>query len=128
MRMPGWRRSRFLIAALALTAGCATINPPPPSPNPLPIPSPDLGALYTDESGDPNSQSREQFQSALQSFYSTLNAQATTLAGYIAAWSAAQNCGATTANVANVGFTFPVRLTSQPGAGQAAQATVILQD
>jgi hypothetical protein len=96
--------------------------------NPLPIPSPDLGALYTDESGDPNSQSREQFQSALQSFYSTLNAQATTLAGYIAAWSAAQNCGATTANVANVGFTFPVRLTSQPGAGQAAQATVILQD
>ena len=96
--------------------------------NPLPIPSPDLGALYTDESGDPNSQSREQFQSALQSFYSTLNAQATTLAGYIAAWSAAQNCGAATANVTNAGFTFPVRLASQPGAGQAAQATVILQD
>jgi hypothetical protein len=96
--------------------------------NPLPVPSPDLGALYTQEGGDPNSQNREQFNAALQSFYSTLNAQATTLAAYIAAWSAAQNCGAATASVANAGITFPVRLTSTPGTGQAAQATVILQD
>jgi hypothetical protein len=96
--------------------------------NPLPGPSPDLGALFTQESGDPNAQGREQFDSALQSFYSTVNAQATTLAGYIAAWSSAQNCAAATTNAANAGITFPVRLTSAPGPGQAAQATVILQD
>ncbi len=96
--------------------------------NPLPVPSPDIGALYTQESGDPNAQNREQFSSALQSFYSTLNAQATTLASYIAAWSAAQNCAAATTSAANAGITFPVRLTSSAGPGQAAEATVILQD
>jgi hypothetical protein len=96
--------------------------------NPLPVPDPDLGALYTQESGDPNQQHREQFSSALQSFFATLNAQATRLAGYIAAWSSAQNCAAATASATSAGFTFPVRLTSVPGAGQFAQATVILHN
>jgi hypothetical protein len=96
--------------------------------NPLPVPSPDLGALYTAESGDPNSQQREQFDSALQTFYATLNAQATRLASYIAAWSSAQYCAAATASATSAGLTFPVRLTSAPGAGQIAQATVILQN
>ena len=96
--------------------------------NPLPVPSPDLGALYTQESGDPNQQNRDQFSGALQSFYATLDAQATRLAGYIAAWSSAQNCAAATASAASAGFTFPVRLTSAPGAGQIAQATVVLHN
>ncbi len=76
--------------------------------NPLPVPSPDLGALFTKEGGDPNKQSREQFSSALQSCYATLDAQATRLAGYIAAWSSAQNCAAATTTAASAGLTFPV--------------------
>ena len=96
--------------------------------NPLPVPSPDLGALYTQETSDPNQQNREQFAGALQSFYATLDAQATRLAAYIAAWSSAQNCAAATASATSAGFTFPVRLTSAPGAGQIAQATVILHN
>jgi hypothetical protein len=47
MRIPGWRRTRSLVAAIALAAaGCATINPPPPSANPLPIPSNDFEAVW----------------------------------------------------------------------------------
>lgn len=96
--------------------------------NPLPVPSPDLGALYTKESGDPNSKNREQFNSALQGFYASLNAEAMRLATYIAAWSAAQNCAAQTKNVSSASFTFPVRSTSTPQAGQIAQATVTLHN
>jgi hypothetical protein len=96
--------------------------------NPLPVPSPDLGALYTQETSDPNQQNRDQFAGALQSFYATLDAQATRLAAYIAVWSSAQNCAAATASATSAGFTFPVRLTSAPGAGQIAQATVILHN
>lgn len=51
MRMPGWRRTRAHVAAVALavaaSAGCATINPPPASPNPLPVPSADFEAVWT---------------------------------------------------------------------------------
>jgi hypothetical protein len=47
MRMPGWCRTRYLVAAVALaSAGCATINPPPASPNPLPVPSNDFEAVW----------------------------------------------------------------------------------
>jgi hypothetical protein len=96
--------------------------------NPLPAPSPDLGSIYTGSPGDGNDQHRQQFSSALQAYYASLDSQATTLAQYIAAWSAAQNCAAATTGATSAGFTFPVRLTSTPSAGQAAQATVILHN
>jgi hypothetical protein len=95
---------------------------------PLPAPSTDLGTLFTGAPGDGNDQSRQQFTSALQSYYAALESQATTLAQYIAAWSAAQNCAAATASASSAGLVFPVRLASTPAAGQAAQATVILHN
>jgi hypothetical protein len=50
MRMPGRRRFRLGLAAVALgllgPAGCATINPPPPAPNPLMVPSTDFETVW----------------------------------------------------------------------------------
>lgn len=50
MRMPGRRRIRARLAAVALavlgSAGCATISPPPPMPNPLMVPSMDRETVW----------------------------------------------------------------------------------
>lgn len=92
--------------------------------DPLPTP-PDLVAkLYT--TGKDND--RQHFESALQAYYSKLEAEATRLAGYIYAWSAGLACKALTEAATQAALTFPVRVTSTPNVGQATRATVIVHN
>src|SRR6185312_1903715 len=92
--------------------------------DPLPTPSSQVMTLYTTGSDD----ERRHFESALQAYYARLEAEATRLAGYIYAWSAALACQALTEAAPQAALTFPVRVTSAPGVGQAAQATVIVHN
>jgi hypothetical protein len=92
--------------------------------DPLPTPATAVAQLYTTGSDD----DRQNFESSLQSYYSALEGEATRLAGYIYAWSAALACTALTEAATQAALTFPVRVTSTPGAGQAAQATVIVHN
>lgn len=92
--------------------------------DPLPTPPKEVAQLYTTGSDD----DRQHFESSLQAYYSRLEAEATRLAGYIYAWSAALACKALTEAASQAALTFPVRVTSAPGAGQAAQATVIVHN
>jgi len=91
---------------------------------PLPLPPSAVQELYTSGSDD----DRKHFQSQLQSYYATLDAQAGQLAGYIYAWSAALNCTGLTANATEAALTFPLRVTSTPGVAQAAEAGVVLHN
>ncbi|MEY9927506.1 hypothetical protein ABH926_002140 [Catenulispora sp. GP43] len=91
---------------------------------PLPAPSSAVPVLYTTGSDD----DRKHFESTLQSYYATLDAEASRLAGFIYAWSAALNCNATTKAAPDAALTFPVRVTSVPGVAQAAEARVVLHN
>lgn len=92
--------------------------------DPLPTPPKTVAQLYTTGSDD----DRQHFESSLQAYYSRLEAEATRLAGYIYAWSAALACKALTEAATQAALTFPVRVTSTPGVGQTAQATVIVHN
>lgn len=92
--------------------------------DPLPTPPKAVAELYTTGSDD----DRQHFESSLQAYYSKLEAEATRLAGCIYAWSAALACKALTEAATQAALTFPVRITSNPGAGQAAQATVTVHN
>ena len=92
--------------------------------DPLPAPATAVATLYTSGSDD----DRQHFESSLQAYYSKLEAEATRLAGYIYAWSAALACKALTEAATQAALTFPVRVTSTPGVGQATQASVIVHN
>ncbi|MEY9893363.1 hypothetical protein ABIA31_007043 [Catenulispora sp. MAP5-51] len=91
---------------------------------PLPAPSSAVPVLYTTGSDD----DRKHFESTLQSYYATLDAEASRLAGFIYAWSAALNCNGLTKAAAQAALTFPLRVTSTPGTAQAAEAGVVLHN
>lgn len=91
---------------------------------PLPAPSSAVQELYTSGSDD----DRKHFESTLQSYYATLDAEAGRLAGFIYAWSAALNCTGLTKAAARAALAFPLRVTSTPGVAQASQAGVVLHN
>lgn len=91
---------------------------------PLPAPSSAVQNLYTTGSDD----DRKHFESTLQSYYATLDAEASRLAGFIYAWSAALNCSGITKTDPEAALTFPVRVASTPGVAQAGQAGVVLHN
>lgn len=101
-----------------------------PLPQPLTgtPPAPDLATLYTlpNATATAVESDRSQFESALTGYYSQLTGDATRMAGYVYAWSAAQNCQQMSANAAHAALTLPVRLTTTAAPGQQAEATVIL--
>jgi hypothetical protein len=103
-----------------------------PLPTPLPKggPPPDLGALFTatNNNAEPEPAARGQFLGSLEGYYARLTGEATKLAGYIYAWSAAQQCATKVQGAPEVGFTFPLRLASAAGNGQVAEATVALHN
>lgn len=92
--------------------------------DPLPAPSQQVADLYTGGKDD----DRKHFESALQAYYSKLDAEATRLAGFIYAWSAALACQGLTGTATQAALTFPVRVTTAPGTAQAAQAAVVIHN
>lgn len=100
---------------------------------PLPLPlsngAPDLGALYTLPMAAASSTAtadRQKFEGSLKGFYGQLMSDASRMAGFVAAWSAAKRCEQLSHAAANAAITLPVRLTSTAGPGQQAEATVVL--
>jgi hypothetical protein len=92
---------------------------------PSPLPADFIVQLYTDSG---KASDRTRFESALKSYYSNLEAQATRLAGYIYAWSAGKACQAMAANAIDAALEFPVRVTSAAGAGQTSETTVVVHN
>lgn len=103
---------------------------PLPAPVPTNGPPPNLGALFTVTANDPEPEpaAREQFLGSLEGYYARLTGEATQLAGFIYAWSAAQRCTTQAQGAPEVGFTFPLRLATAASGGQIAQATVALRN
>ena len=90
---------------------------------PLPMPPKDLWAISASPADDKD---RTKFEGALRAYYNQLSAEATRLAGYVYAWSAAQNCQQLSRGAAHAALTLPVRLTTTASSGQEPEATVIL--
>ncbi|WP_261561640.1 hypothetical protein [Frankia tisae] len=91
---------------------------------PLPTPPSEVQDLYTTGKDD----DRKHFESTLQSYYATLDAEASRLAGFIYAWSAALNCNGLTKDAPEAALTFPVRVSTMPGVSQSAVAGVVLHN
>lgn len=106
--------------------------------NPLPLPvvttglnanQADLGALYTlpvpplISSADSD---RRQFEGALTSYYSEVSTDATTVAGYVYAWSAAQQCAQWSAAATTGAMTFPLLPPPTADLSQIPEATLLL--
>ena len=106
--------------------------------NPLPLPlvttgpnanQADLGALYTlpvpaaISSADSD---RRQFESALTSYYSETSSDATTMAAYVYAWSAAQQCELWSAAATTGAMTFPLLPPPTADLSQIPEATLLL--
>lgn len=91
--------------------------------------NPDLGALYTlpvpaaITSADSD---RRQFEGALTSFYSEVSTDATTMAGYVYAWSAAQQCEVLSAAATTAAMTFPLLPPPTADLSQVPEATLLL--
>ena len=97
-----------------------------PLPQPLTGGSPDLGTLYTLPGASAVATDRTQFEAALTGYYGQLTSDATRMAGYVSAWSAAQNCQQLSGNATTAAVSLPVRLTTTAAPGQQSDATVIL--
>jgi hypothetical protein len=106
--------------------------------NPLPQPlvstgpnahQPDLGALYTSPplaTVTSSDSDRRGFEGALASFYSQVSTDATAMAGYVYAWSAAQQCEQWSSAATTGAMTFPLLPPPTVDISQVPEATLIL--
>jgi len=92
---------------------------------PLPAPTLSLEAIYTG-SGDPHQQERQNFEGELTRYYSTHNAEAEHLAGFIFSLSAALNCNRLSANATSAVLQFPLILAPPSNAPRTDQSRVVL--
>lgn len=109
--------------------------------NPVPVPDNTtqskvaLETLFTANSPPPSAptsiggddKDRQEFQGALAGYYGTLDANTARLAQYIFAMSTALQCSARTGAADSAELIFPVRRSTNPGAGQIAEAAVRLK-
>jgi hypothetical protein len=84
--------------------------------------------VVSEDTASPNgtgtNEDRAKFQGALLGYYNQLSYDATRMAGYIYAWSAAQKCQQLSKAAANAAMSLPVRLKTTNSAGQQAKATL----
>jgi hypothetical protein len=97
--------------------------------NPLPAPPDPLENLYTlDKNGNPVAPDtdRQQFESDLTAYYTTMSTQAEVLAGYVFALSTALVCEKKTTSATNAGFELPVLPGIVGSSGKTTETDVIL--